>query len=160
MGARISPTLISIVIAGIAFIVTPYLPMWVLTPLAGSRVGTAIMLIAVLAVLQFDVVISLAVALAVAAVFIEYRRRILNKIQNTLILPDQPDMVSNIGSTRKLVPNEVHPPAEAPSIEEVGEQRENDAPGSTREPLDTIDTHSEAIAKLMEENGFASLTSQ
>ena len=159
MSARISPTLVSIVIAGIAFIVVPYFPTWILKPLAGSRVGAAIMLLLVLAVAQVDVVVSLAVALAVAAVFIEYRKRILTTIQNTLTLPDQPDMVSKIGSTRKLVPNETHPPAESPSVEEVGEQRDNDAPGSTREPLDTIDTHSEAIAKLMEENGFASLTS-
>lgn len=117
------------------------------------------MLFTVLAVAQFEVVVSLAVALAVAAIFIEYRKRILKTIQNTLTLPDQPDMVTKIGSTTKLVPNETHPSAETPSIEEVGEQRDNDAPGSTREPLDTIDTHSEAITKLMEENGFASLTS-
>ena len=155
---RVSPTLISIVAAGLVFILVPYSPMWLLNLLAGTRIGAAVMLLGVLAVLQFDVVISLAVALAVAAVFIEYRKRVVMKIQNNLVVPDTPDRISNIGSKHSLIPSERHPSAESPTIEEVTEER-NDAPTSEREPLETIDAHSEAIAKLMEENGFASLSS-
>ena len=154
---RVSPTLTSIVIAGLAFILVPYSPMWLLKYLAGTRVGAAAMLLGVLAIAQIDVVISLAVALAVAAVFIEYRRRIVRSIQTNLLVPDTSARVSAIGS-QSAPPSEKHPAAETPSIEEVTEERENDVPGSDREPLDTIDAHSEAIAKLMEDNGFASLS--
>jgi hypothetical protein len=118
------------------------------------------MLIGVLIMLQFEVVVALAIALAVAAVFIEYRKRVVMKIQNALLVPDKPDRVSNIGSKRSLVPSEKHPSAEAPTIEEVSQEKDNDVPVSEREPLDTIDAHSEAIAKLMEDNGLASLSEQ
>ena len=155
---RVSPTLISIIVAGLVFVLTPYSPMWLLHLLAGTRVGSAVMLLGVLAVAQVDVVISLAVALAVAAIFIEYRKRVVMKIQNNLVVPDTPDRVSNIGSKRNLVPSEKHPAAETATVEEVGESKDNDVPTSEREPLETIDAHSEAIAKLMEENGFASLS--
>lgn len=154
---RVSPTLISIVAAGLVFVLVPYSPMWILNLLAGTRAGAATMLLLVLAILQYDIVVSLSISLAVAAVFVEHRRRIVKAIQSNLVAPDQPDRVSNIGSHRELVPSERHPSAESPSIEEVAEERE--VPTSEREPLDTIDAHSEAIAKLMEEHGFASLSS-
>lgn len=156
---RVSPTLISIVVAGLVFVLVPYSPSSALELLAGTRVGAAVMLLGVLAVAQFDVVISLAVALAVAAVFIEYRKRVVMKIQNNLLVPNTPDRVSNIGSKRNLVPSEKHPVAESATVEEVGEERAT-TPTTEREPLETIDAHSEAIAKLMEENGFASLSGQ
>jgi hypothetical protein len=148
--------LISIVVAGLVFVLVPYSPNSVLELLAGTRVGSALMLLGVLAVVQIDVVISLAVALAVAAIFIEYRKRVVMKIQNNLVVPNTPDRVSNIGSKRTLIPSEKHPAAETATVEEVGEERA--APTTEREPLETIDAHSEAIAKLMEENGFASLS--
>jgi hypothetical protein len=152
---KVSPTLISIVLAGLAFILMPYSPMWLLELLASTRVGVAVMLLGVLAVVQFDVVVSLALSLAVAAVFIEHRKRLVMKIQSNLA-PNTPEQVSKIGSNRTLIPSEVHPPSETPVIEEVTEEVAQ-IPRSEREPLDTIDAHSESIAKLMEENGFASL---
>jgi len=155
---RVSPTLISIVVAGLVFVLVPYSPNSVLELLAGTRIGAALMLLGVLAVVQIDVVISLAVALAVAAIFIEYRKRVVMKIQNNLVVPDTPDRVSNIGSKRNLIPSEEHPAAETPTIEEATQSKDNGVPTSEREPLETIDAHSEAIAKLMEENGFASLS--
>jgi hypothetical protein len=149
---RVSPTLVSIVIAGLAFILVPYCPTWLLNFLAGTRIGTAAMLLLVLAVIQFEVVISLAISLAVASVFIEHRRRILKSIHHSL--PEKPV------ETRPIPPM---PSAEPPIIEEVAEERVEREPAESepveREPLDTIDAHSEAIAKLMEENGFASLSS-
>jgi hypothetical protein len=75
------------------------------------------------------------------------------KIQNNLVVPDTPDRVSN-ESKRTLIPSEKHP-VETATVEEVGEERA--IPTTEKEPLETIDAHSEAIAKLMEENGFASL---
>jgi hypothetical protein len=148
---RVSPTLISIVVAGLAFILVPYSPTWLLNFLAGTRIGTAIMLLLVLAVIQFEVVVSLAISLAVASVFIEHRRRILKSIHS---IPEKPV------ETRPIPPM---PSAEPPIIEEVAEERVQEESVERepveREPLDTIDAHSEAIAKLMEENGFASLSS-
>ena len=143
---KFSPTLATIVAAGLVFLFTPYIPMTVLQ-LVGNPLSAAVMLLGVLYVLQRDVVVSLAVGLAVASLFLEYRRRIVKNIHTAVPMRGAPN----------LIPHELHPEHETPMIDEVSEKMEpdQDTVGSEREPLDTVDPHSDTIARLMKEQGFA-----
>ena len=152
---RVSPTLVSIIIAGIIFVFATYLPTSLLNVLAGTRIGAAAMLIAILVIVKYDVIVALSASLAVAAIFVEYRRRVVVSIRNSLVKPGQPDSVQNIGSTHKLLPVEAHPSPEEPSVSL--EEMNHDIPTSEREPLDTIEPSSNSIGELMEKSGFASL---
>jgi hypothetical protein len=143
---KFSPTLATIVAAGLVFLLSPYIPMAVLQ-LVGNPLSAAVMLLGVLYVLQRDVVVSLAVSLAVASLFLEYRRRIVKHIHTAVPTKRAPN----------LIPHELHPEHETPTIDEVSEKIEpdQDTVGSEREPLETVDPHSSTIGDLMKEHGFA-----
>ena len=149
---RFSPTLASIVLAGTVFILAPYFPKAVLNPLVGSRIGSAALLAAVLAVLQVDRVIALGFAMAVAALFLEHRRRILSAAQVGL------QARVPIKKAPNLVPNEVHPAFESPSIEEVEAKPESDTNDVTdlgqKAPLDTVDSQPSHIGAMLERAGL------
>ena len=151
---RFSPTLFSIVVAGLVFIGTPYVPTWFLRPVVGTRIGSAIILIAVLAVLQVDRVVALAVALAVAALFLEHRRRVVQSFQYKMAVEiNQPLPIKNAPN---LVRGELHPPAESPAIDEVGPYPEEENGVSDLEqkaPLDTVDSHNGNTIDILERAG-------
>ena len=158
---RYSPTLASIVLAGTVFIIAPYLPSAIIKPLVGTTVGAALMLILVLYVLQKDFVVSLGVALAVAALFLEYRRRIVKTVQDVIVsAKGQPDLLKKLlNPATNLIPNERHPAHETPAIEEIGETgviQEDTIESNSKEPLESVDAHSDSIGELMREHGFAS----
>jgi len=148
---RFSPTLASIVLAGTVFIIAPYVPNAVLKPLAGTRLGSAVLLAAVLAALQFDRVIALGAAMAVAALFLEYRRRVVDSayvgIQARVPIKKAPN----------LVPGEIHPSFETPTIEEVDVRPESDTDVmdlAQKAPLETIDPHPSHIGAMLERAGL------
>ena len=149
---RFSPTLASIVLAGTVFILAPYLPTAILKPFVGTRLGSAALLAAVLASLQVDRVIALGVAMAVAALFLEYRRRVVESayvgIQARVPIKKAPN----------LVPGEIHPSFESPSIDEVEAKPESDTNDvmdlGQKAPLETVDSHPSHIGEMFEKAGL------
>jgi len=146
---RFSPTLASIVLAGTVFILTPYLPMSILK-LCGTRVGSAALLLGVLATLQFDRVVALGAAMAAASLFLEYRRRVVGDAQieaNRVPIKRAPN----------LVPGEIHPEFEVPTVEEV-EAKPQDTNDMTdldqKAPLETVDSHPSHVGEMLERAGF------
>ena len=148
---RFSPTLASIVLAGTVFILAPYLPTAVLKPIAGTRLGSAALLAGVLAALQVDRVIALGVAMAVAALFLEYRRRVVESayvgVQARVPIKKAPN----------LVPGEIHPSFESPVIEEVEARPEAEdvMDLGQKAPLETVDSHPSHIGEMLERTGLA-----
>jgi hypothetical protein len=149
---RFSPTLASIVLAGTIFILAPYTPTAVLKPLVGTRIGSAILLIGVLAVLQVDRVIALGAAMAAAALFLEYRRRVVSS------LPVGDYARVPIKKAPNLVPHEEHPPFETPAVEEVDAKPDSDTNDVTdldqKAPLDTVDSQPSHVGEMLERAGL------
>jgi len=149
---RFSPTLAAISVAGLVFIFAGSIPKGILRPLVGSYIGATTLLLIVLAVAQYDVVISIAIALAVAALFIENRRAILMSVVDT-IEKEPVKVVKTVNSApERHVESEAHIIEEEKMVERP-QERPQERP--EREPLETVDNDS--VAELMIEKGLASL---
>jgi hypothetical protein len=149
---RFSPTLASIVLAGTVFILAPYIPTALLKPIVGTRIGSAAILAGVLAIVQVDRVVALGAAMAVAALFLEYRRRIVSS------LPVGDYARVPIKKAPNLVPREEHPAFESPAIEEVDAKPDSDTNDVTdldqKAPLETVDSHPSHIGEALERAGL------
>jgi len=118
---KLSPTLMSLVAAGILFVLAPYLPSWILNITVGTNVGSLLLLVLVLGVLQGDIVLGLATFLAVAALFLEHRRRTVTHVTTLMTAEKTPFQVEELANNAPdLVPGEVHPQYKDSDIDEYG----------------------------------------
>jgi hypothetical protein len=164
---KLSPTLATLLIACIIFVVSPLLPSWILNLTAGTTVGALFLLVLVLVVLQSDLVLGLATFLAVAALFLEQRRRTVVRVTSTLTPGKVPFKVENIVDAPDLVPGEVHPQHKGSEVEDHGfEPTEESGKNSfenvgesqdDKEPLDTVPPNPSEVSELLQEKGLASI---
>ncbi len=172
---KISPTLTFLVAASAVFLFSPYLPAAVLELLVGNKIMAGLFLIAALFVLKQDTILGLASFLAVAALFLEHRRRLVMRAQVAMggagmgAMPtSKPAAVEALDvPAPPLVKGEVHPDHEVPHVEEhgfrpdedTGSNKFSEAPGSEsideKQPLKTVPPHPEDVEAMMEEKGFA-----
>lgn len=105
---KLSPTLSVLLVACALFVFSTYIPSFLLNLLVGTPVGAVLMLVLVLIVLQSDIVLGLATFLAVAALFLENRRRTVTKVTMMLGGSKQPFDVKDLSvPAPNLVPGEV-----------------------------------------------------
>jgi hypothetical protein len=147
------------------FLLTPYVPGPVLKLLVENYVGSAALLITVLYVLRMDVVLGLAVFLAVAALFLESRRRIVvhaveaRESRAPVEVLDKP--------APDIVPGEVHPSFQDPAVKSNGFEPQDDSGSNDFDrvgesinekdpPLDTVPPRSEDASALFQNKGLAS----
>jgi hypothetical protein len=172
---KVSPTLAFLLGACAVFLFSPYLPSGLLELLVGNTIMAGLFLIAALFVLKRDTILGLASFLAVAALFLEHRRRLVLRAQIAMAGGGMGGMpVSKPASVEALqvpapplVQGEVHPSHEIPHVEEhgfrpdeeTGSNSFSEAPGSVsideKQPLKTVPPHSEDVEAMMEEKGFA-----
>jgi hypothetical protein len=162
---RYSPTLASLLAAAAVFLVSPYVPTVVLNLLIGSYIGSTLVLLFNLYLVQVEPVIALAVMLASASLFLEYRKRVIRRIQ--YLVADGKGTPAPVKSLSKPAPNikrgEIHPPHEEPVIDEHGfvpsEEIASNSAESLRQkaPLETVHPDSDSTGELMQELGFARL---
>ncbi len=103
------------------FIAAPYLSTSLYFQLFNNVVGPFVLLVAVLVSVAYSKVGSIALIVAVGALFIEHRKRamtILHVVANTP--KEEPAAIDQIVSAPPVVPSEIHPPFEMPEESIVG----------------------------------------
>jgi hypothetical protein len=103
--------------------------------------------------------------LASASLFLEYRKRIIRRIQ--YVIADGKGTPAPVKSLSKPAPNikrgEIHPPHEEPVIDEHGFVPSDEIGSNSAEslrqkaPLETVHPDSDSTGELMQELGFARL---
>lgn len=135
----------------------------------GTPVGAVLMLVLVLIVLQSDIVLGLATFLAVAALFLENRRRTVTKVTMMLGGSKQPFDVKDLSvPAPNLVPGEVHPDRKESEVEDYGfepteESGKNDVESlgaesqDEKQPLETVPSQPGIVSEIMQQKGLATL---
>lgn len=103
------------------FIAAPYLPSALYFQVFGNIIGPFFLLLAVLASIGYSKLGSIALLLAIGALFIEHRKRamsILKIVAKTK--EDAPSYEKQLEAPSPVVPSEIHPPFESPDETVVG----------------------------------------
>ena len=164
---KISPTLMSLLLACSIFVLSPYIPSTILNLTTGTTVGTILLLVTVLFVLNKDIVLGLATFLAVSALFLEQRRRTVVKVTSTMSPEKPPFKIEEIVNAPDLVPGEKHPPSKAADVEEYGFEPTEDSGKDTfervdvtqdnKQPLETVPPNPSEVSELLQGKGLASI---
>ena len=161
-----SPTLTILLVACAFFVLSPYIPSWLLKVTVGTTIGSAFLLILVLIVLQDDIVLGLATFMAVAALFLEHRRRTVEKVTKMMTSEKTPFAYKELDvKAPDLVPREMHPPPKEADIEDHGFEPEEQSGTNKFEnvgesqddkhPLDTVPPKPSEVSELLQEKGLA-----
>lgn len=163
---KVPPTLAAILAAATVFLFSSYLPDGLVRLTAGTTVGSFAILILTLFSLKYDLVVGVAVFLAGAALFLESRRRAIERV---IAGPtNQGAPIEELSKpARDIVPGEVHPPHQDPEVQDHGyepsdETGSNDfrAVGESqdeKQPLETVPPHPERVSEFFQAKGLASL---
>lgn len=165
---KVSPTLMALLGACFVFVLSPFIPSWLLNLTVGTTVGSVILLVLVLVVLQSDIVVGLATFLAVAALFLENRRRTVLKVTSMIKPGDQPLKLKEFKDAPHLVPGEKHPPHKVGEVEDYGFEPTEDSGKNTfekvdesqndKEPLETVPPITSEISELLQQKGLANIS--
>ena len=167
---KLSPTLLFLVAMGFIFIFTPFMPSWVLNNSAGTGVGSLLLLLFVLVVLQYDVVLGLAAFLAVASLFLENRRRTVQHVQTKMLIQkERPSTVKELNiPAPDLVPGEIHPPRKDAEVDDYGFEPSEDTGKdkfeaidetiNEKQPLETVPPQPSEVSEMLQQKGFANIS--
>jgi hypothetical protein len=126
------------------------------------------MLVLVLIVLQSDIVLGLATFVAVAALFLENRRRTVRKV-TAMMGVKQPFEVKELSTPAPpLVPGEIHPDRKGSEAEDYGfepteESGKNDVESlgaesqDDKQPLETVPPQPAVVSEMMQQKGLAAI---
>ena len=165
---KLSPTLAILLVACVFFVFSTYIPSWLLSITLGTQVGALLMLVLVLVVLQLDIVLGLATFLAVAALFLENRRRTVRKV-TTMMGGKQPFEIEELSTPAPpLVPGEIHPEREESETEDYGFEPTEESGKNTveslgaesqdeKQPLETVPPQPSLVSEMMQQKGLAAI---
>jgi hypothetical protein len=159
-----TPKFLAVVAACAVFLLSPYVPYNVLNMTVGNRVGAFLLLGLVIYSLVLDNTIGLAVFLAVCALFLEQRRRTVERVKEvhgskkaTLKMAAAPD----------IVPNEIHPPSNQPEVEDYSFEPTEESGTNTynkvgesfnnKQPLETVPSQPNEVSQFLQEKGLATI---
>jgi hypothetical protein len=97
-----------LIVALVLFIAAPYLPSSIYAMAFTNMIVPAILLIALLVSMNYSFIGSIALFLAVAALFIENRRRTFQEVK-------APTYEQQMAPAQPVVPGEIHPAPDTPS---------------------------------------------
>jgi len=135
----------------------------------GTTAGALILLVLVLLVLQVDIVLGLATFLAVAALFLENRRRTVSKVSSMMTTKEEPMRIKELDTpAENLVPGEIHPDHKGSEADDYGfepteESGKNDFEGlgaesqDEKQPLETVPPQPSIVSELMQQKGLATI---
>ena len=163
---KLSPTLMALLASCAVFVLSPVIPSWFLNLTVGTMIGALFMFILVLVVLQGDLVLGLATFLAVAALFLEHRRRTVVKVTSMMTSEKVPFKVEELNiPAPDLVPGEKHPPHKQADIEDYGfepteESGKNsfdsvDESQDDKQPLETVPPQPGEVSDFLQGKGLA-----
>ena len=169
---KLSPTLMTLLGACAVFLISPSLPTPLLNLTVGTKVGSLALFLLVLAVARQDTVLGLATFLAVAALFLEHRHRLVSKASLALSATDKPKFaVEQLSKPAPdLVEGEVHPQRETADTDDYGFEPTEESgsnkydglpPGESqddKEPLETVPPHPEEVSSFFQSRGLANIS--
>lgn len=135
---------------------------------AGNIVGSAVLLLSILAIMRTDKVLALAIFLAAAALFLEHRRRMVDRIAIRMSTGKEMFPVKELSKPAPdLVPGEVHPQRHLPEYEDHSFEPSEEAGSNKFEPVDeslnekhpleTVPPHPEEVSEFLQDKGFAAV---
>lgn len=164
---KVTPALAVFFAAAAIFIGSPYLPDGLVHLTAGNMVGAAGLLGAILYTMRTDKVLALAVFLAAAALFLESRRRTVQRVSIAMAAEAPVFRVEQLSQPAPdLVQGEVHPARQMAEYEdhnfepseETGTNKFEAVGESLNEkhPLETVPPHPEEVSEFLQQKGLAS----
>lgn len=168
---KVTSTLLILLGSFVVFLLTPYIPYTVLKMTVGNTLSAAAMLCLVLYTLAQDRLLGLASFLAVAALFLEQRRRTVDKVSAAMDPRAKPAFnVDQLNvPARDLVPGEVHPPRKDAEVEDYSfEPSEEDGTNKyestddtydDKHPSDTVPPQPNEVSEFLQLKGLANITS-
>lgn len=167
---KVSPKLPVLLACGAVFVASPYIPTALLNLLVGNKISSFLVLGLVLYALSIDSVFGIAAFLAIAALFLEQRRRTVEKVakMNDVKEAPPPFSVEQLDKPApNIVPGEVHPPSKEAEVEdytfEPTEQSGTNKyePGSDKynekQPLETVPPRPGDVSDFLQEKGLANI---
>jgi len=166
---KLTPTLFALLGSCMVFVFSPYIPYSVLRLIVGNQISVAALLILVLYTLARDHLLGLATFLAVAALFLEQRRRTVENVKKFEDPKAKPSFsVDQLNvPAPNIVPGEVHPPrkdAEVDdySFEPTDESSSNkfeavDSSYNEKQPSATVPPHPSEVSEFLQLKGLANI---
>ena len=149
------------------FLVPPMIPTDVLRIAVGSYVGSFLLLALGLYVLRQNATLGLAVFLSITALFLENRRRIVNRIYKRATQQGQGSQEGgyprSLDASPEVAADEVHPSHDEPShdeskyesTEELGSNDASDMNGKA--PINTVGSVTSSVSNFFQKAGLASI---
>ncbi len=165
---KVTATLAIFFIACLTFVFSSYLPDTLIRLTAGNIVGSAALLLAVLYFMRIDKVLALAIFLAAAALFLESRRRTVDRVAIAMGAEKPVFRVEALDKPAPpLVPGEVHPPRQIAEHEDYSFEPSEEAGTNKFEPVDeslndkhpleTVPPHPEEVSEFLQDKGLAAV---
>lgn len=167
---KVTSTLLILLGSFTVFLLTPYIPYTVLKMTVGNTLSAAAILCLVLYTLAQDRLLGLASFLAVAALFLEQRRRTVDKVSAAMDPRAKPSFnVDQLNvPARDLIPGEVHPPRKDAEVDdysfEPSEESSTNKYESTddtyddKRPSDTVPPQPNEVSEFLQLKGLANIT--
>jgi len=159
-----TPKFLAVIAACTVFLFSPYIPYSVLKMTVGNRVGAFLLLGLVIYTLVLDNTIGLAVFLAVCALFLEQRRRTVERVKE---VHGSKKASIRMTSAPDIVPGEVHPPSNQPDVEDYSFEPTEETGTNTydkvgesfnnKQPLETVPSQPNEVSEFLQEKGLASI---
>ena len=166
---KVSPALVVLLSACAIFLLTPYIPYSVLKMTVGTKVGSAALLALVLYALAVDRIVGIAAFLAVAALFLEQRRRTVDTVRRGADAQEKPTFsIEQLDKdAQNIVPGEVHPERKEADTEdysfepteESGTNKYEDLGDSydEKKPLETVPPQPSEVSEMFQAKGLSHL---
>ena len=164
-----SSRIVALTAACAVFLLAPYIPHSLLRLAVGNKIGSFVLIAIVIYVLTKDSVLGLASFLAVAALFLEQRRRtveVVKKAQDPKSQPQFPVEQLTVPAPN-IVPGEVHPPRKDAEVEdysfepseETGTDKYDGVSESfdEKQPLDTVPPQPNEVSQMLQAKGLANI---
>jgi hypothetical protein len=169
---KLSPKLLILLACAAVFVGSPYIPTAVLTLLVGNKISAFLVFGIVLYALSIDSALGIAAFLSIAALFLEQRRRTVEKVAklNDVKEAPPPFSVEQLDTPApNIVPGEVHPPSRDAEVDDYSfepmEQTGTNKyePGSDeyneKQPLETVPPRPGDVSEFLQAKGLANINS-
>jgi len=167
---KVTSTLLILLGSFAVFLLTPYIPYTVLKMTVGNTLSAAAILCLVLYTLAQDRLLGLASFLAVAALFLEQRRRTVDKVSAAMDPRAKPTFnVDQLNvPARDLIPGEVHPSRNDAEVEDysfepseessTNKYERTDDTYDDKQPSDTVPPQPNEVSEFLQLKGLANIT--
>ena len=167
----VSTTLLVLLASCTMFLISPYLPYSFLQATVGNKIGSFALLALVLYVLYIDQTLGLATFLAVAALFLEQRRRTVEHVSKIAVVSPKIQQNFHVEQLNvpapNIVPGEVHPPRKVADVDdysfEPSEESGNnkfeqiDESYDDKQPLETVPPQPNEVSEFLQQKGLANI---